>query len=381
TSDELPRAPEAERYAITRLRFKDDQRYAEAARILRPLGTQIAECPPLPDWSEAEHLEYQKRVMQWVIIRTIALAPGQSMLNYESRRPLLTEKFPLTGFSTSCIMKPMDNTVSADRSHFTEEKFCWAFFNAGVSAGLSISRHAEGIDTSWILFNKPAEPRNRHAGLLLALGLNGHLRSIAKWVAFKYLTPKHTMTSIGLLLGMSASYLGTMDTLVTRLLSVHVTRLLPPGAAELNLTPSTQTAGLMGIGLLYYNTQHRRMSEVMLSEIEHVDIDASFESVDTLRDESYRLAAGFALGFINLGKGKDLRGLHDMRLVERLLSVAIRPKAVNVVHILEQATAGAIIAIALIFLKTNDEALARKIATPLFLPEFDHIRPDMCLLR
>jgi len=64
-------------------------------------------------------------------------------------------------------MKPMNNTVSVDRTMFTEEKYAWAWFHSGVAAGLSIAKHAEGIDSSWIVFNRPAELNNRHAGLLL----------------------------------------------------------------------------------------------------------------------------------------------------------------------------------------------------------------------
>jgi anaphase-promoting complex subunit 1 len=349
--------------------------------MIEPLRAAVAECVPDPSWSEAQVLDAQKEIVQWVMVRTFALSPGQAMAHFDSRRPLLTEKYTIHGYSTLCVMKPMNITVTADRASFTEERYGWAWYHAGVAAGLSISRQAEGIDTSWIVFNKPVELNNRHAGLLLALGLNGHLKKIAKWLAFKYLTPKHTMTSIGLLLGLSASQLGTMDTLVTRLLSVHVTRMLPPGAAELNLSPLTQTAGLMGIGLLYYNTQHRRMSEIMLSEIENVEADDASGTADGLRDESYRLAAGFALGYINLGEGNDLKGLHDMRIIERLLAVAVGPRPVDLVHILDQATAGATVAIALIFMKTGNKAVARKVDVPDTLPQFDYIRPDILLLR
>lgn len=372
---------EVERHVITRLIFNEDKRFMEAHSLLEPLRQAVAEYRPDSRLEEAAILEGQKTLMQWVMVRTFSLPVGSSMVKFSSKRPLLTEKYPLYGFSTSCLMKPMGNVVTAERANYSEEKYFWAFFNAGVSAGLSIARDAQGIDTSWIMYNKPPELTNKHAGLLLGLGLNGHLKTIAKWLSFKYLTPKHTMTSVGLLLGLSASYIGTMDTLVTRLLSVHVTRMLPTGAAELNLSPYTQTTGLMGIGLLYYNTQHRRMSEVMLSEIEHVDEVDPSEPPDTLRDEAYRLAAGFALGFINLGKGKDLRGLHDMRIVERLMSVAVAPKPVDIVHILDQATAGAVIAIALIFMKTHDEAVARKIDVPDTTPQFDYVRPDIFLLR
>ncbi|KAI4152605.1 MAG: hypothetical protein LQ340_002825 [Diploschistes diacapsis] len=372
---------EMDRQAVTRMVFKDDQRFSEAAKLLHPLRPAVARCFPEPDWSDTDLLEAQQELAKVIAIRTLSVSPGRGMLFYSARFPLLTEKFPIHGFTLSCIMKPANTTVTADKNSYSEEKVSWAFFHAGVEAGLSISKNAKGLDTSWILFNKPRELGDRHAGFLLALGLNGHLKSIAKWVAFKYLTPKHTMTSIGLLLGLAASYLGTMDTLITRLLSVHVTRMLPPGAAELNLSALTQTTGIMALGLLYCNTQHRRISEVMLSEMENVEQDEYTNPLENLRGEGYRLAAGFALGYINLGQGKNLKGLHDMRIVERLLALAVATKKVDLVHILDKATAAAAIAIALVFLKTEDAALAKKIDVPDTIHQFEYVRPDIFLLR
>ncbi|KAJ6153832.1 hypothetical protein N7470_006791, partial [Penicillium chermesinum] len=372
---------EADRFSVTKLVFREDKRFLEAARILNQSKAPVADCTPEPDWTDSQLLEAQKDLVQLVSFRTLSTPAGRGMLSFSGRLPLLTEKLPIPSFSLQCVMKPSNVTVSAERSAFTEEKVCWAFFHNGVSTGLAISKASKGIDTSWILFNKPQELTNRHAGFLLALGLNGHLKLLAKWVAFKYLTPKHTMTSIGLLLGLSASYIGTMDTLITRLLSVHVTRMLPLGAAELNLSPLTQTAGIMGIGLLYCGSQHRRMSEVMLSEIENIEQDEQSVSQEELRDEGYRLAAGFALGLINLGKGKDLRGMRDMHIVERLLAIAVGTKQVDLSHILDRATAGATIALAVIFMKTNDEVLAKKIDIPDTSVRFDYVRPDLFLLR
>ena len=372
---------EADRFLVTRLVFREDKRFLEAARLLNQSKAPVADCVPEPDWTDSDLLEAQKEIVQLVSFRTLSTPAGRAMLSFSGRLPLLTEKLPIPSFSLQCVMKPSNVTVSAERTAFTEEKVCWAFFHNGVSTGLAISKGSKGIDTSWILFNKPQDLTNRHAGFLLALGLNGHLKSLAKWVAFKYLTPKHTMTSIGLLLGLSASYLGTMDTLITRLLSVHVTRMLPLGAAELNLSSLTQTAGIMGIGLLYCGSQHRRMSEVMLSEIENAEQDEQSTSQEDLRDEGYRLAAGFALGLINLGKGKDLRGMRDMHIVERLLAIAVGTKNVDLAHVLDRATAGATVAIAIIFMKTNDSVLAHKIDIPDTTVRFDYVRPDLFLLR
>lgn len=369
---------EVDRQTITRLIFKDDRRFAEASKILNTSRPTIAYIEAEPEWTDSDLLEAQKEHVQMLAMRTLAIPAGRGLLFFSARIPLLTEKFPIAGFNLHCILKPTNNNIGVDKSAFTEEKVCWAFFHSGVSAGLSISREAKGIDTSWITYNKPTDLTNRHAGFLLGLGLNGHLKSLAKWVAFKYLTPKHAMTSIGLLLGLAASKIGTMDSLVTRLLSVHVTRMLPPGAAELNLSPLTQATGIMGIGLLYCNTQHRRMSEIMLSEMEHAEPEVEDEQ---LRNEAYRLSAGFALGFINLGKGSDLKGLHDMRLTERLLVLAVGSKRVNIVHVLDKATAAAVISIALIFMKSEDEALAQKVDVPDSSLQFDYIRPDMFMLR
>ena len=374
-------AAEVDRQLVTRMIFKEDQRFIEAMKLVHPLKPAVARCVSEPDWSDTDLLEAQQELAKVIAVRTLSVSPGRGMLFYSARYPLLTEKFPIHGFTLSCVMKPANTTVTADRNTYTEEKVSWAFFHAGVEAGLSISKAAKGIDTSWILFNKPVELNNRHAGFLLALGLNGHLKSIAKWVAFKYLTPKHTMTSVGLLLGLSASYVGTMDTPITRLLSVHVTRMLPLGAAELNLSPLTQTTGIMAIGLLYANSQHRRMSEIMLSEMENTDQDENESPMDNLRDEGYRLAAGFALGYINIGQGKNLKGLHDMHLVERLLALAVGTKQVDLVHVLDKATAAAVISIALIFMKTHDIPLSKKIDVPDTLHQFEYVRPDIFLLR
>ncbi|KAI1169875.1 hypothetical protein F4777DRAFT_160930 [Nemania sp. FL0916] len=372
-------AAENDKQAVIRAIFKDDRRLDETKIILNTTKPRSVRVDPLPEWTEPYYLEQQKEVVTRLATNTLSIPAGRGLMNYGLRFPLLTQKFHMHGFVLNCTVKPQNVTVGIEKSLFTEERIAWAFFHSGVAAGLSISRDAKGIDTSWILYNKPGNDlNNRHAGFLLALGLNGHLKDVAKWVAFKYLTPKHTMTSIGLLLGLAASYIGTMDSLITRLLSVHVTRMLPRGAAELNLSPLTQTTGIMGIGLLYCKSQHRRMSEIMMSEIEHIETE---DDEEPLRSECYRLAAGFALGFINLGKGADLKGLHDMRITEKLLTLSSATKKVEQVHILDRSSAAAVVAIALIYMKSEDHIVARKIDVPEATLQFDYIRPDILLLR
>jgi anaphase-promoting complex subunit 1 len=369
----------ADRQAIIHALFREDRRLIEADNMLSTRHHRVIQCLPEPNQSESEYLEKQKERVTIVATSTLAIPAGRGLMQFGLRFPLPTEKYEVMGFNLTCLVKPTNILVNADKSLFVEDKVNWAFFHQGAAAGLQISPQAKGIDNNWIIYNKPSgEPSNRHAGFLLALGLNGHLRSMVKWVAFKYLTTKHTMTSIGLLLGLAASFMGTMDNLITRVLTVHVTRLLPPGAAELNLSHLTQTAGLMGIGLVYCQSQHRRMSEVMMSEIEH---EADEDEEDPLRNEGYRLAAGFALGLINLGKGTDLRGLHDMRLTEKLLTLASSNKKVELVNVLDRSAPGAVVAIALIFMKSEDQIVARKVDVPDSVLQFTYVRPDVLLLR
>lgn len=49
-----------------------------------------------------------------------------------------------------------------------------------------------------------------HAGFLMALGLNGHLNTLAVLNKFEYLVKCHEMTSVGLLLGIAASKRGIL---------------------------------------------------------------------------------------------------------------------------------------------------------------------------
>lgn len=372
---------EVGRHTLTHLLFAEDRRFMDAKLTTDSMADQVAECPPQPDWSEVQHLEHQKRILQYVVTRTTALPSGDAMIHFECQETILSEKVSYPNMEMKCKMKPMDIVRVADSTYFTEEKMGWAFFHAGVSRGLHISKSASGIDTSWIAFNKPAEPSNRHAGLLLALGLTGHLHSLAKWLAYKYLSQKHTMTSVGLLLGLAASHIGDMDMLTTQMLSIHIMRMLPPGSASLNVSPLTQTAGLIGLGLVYCNTQHRRMTEITLSELEHRAVQEQESNLDSVQEESYRLAAGFALGYINLGHGHDIKGLYGLGLLERLLAIAIGARPIDLVHVVDKAIPAAVIAIALIFMKSGDSTVAQKIDIPESTAQLDHVRPDVLLLR
>ncbi|KAL7274307.1 Anaphase-promoting complex subunit 1 [Rhizina undulata] len=84
-----------------------------------------------------------------------------------------------------------------------------------------------------------------------------------------------------------------------------------------------------------------------------------------------------AAGYLTLAIARLLREEVPAEVPEVLAEV---PK-VTIVHILDKAAAGATVALALIYMKIKNEALARKIDITDTQHLFDYIRPDIFLLR
>ena len=59
--------------------------------------------------------------------------------------------------------------------------------------------------------HKPPTPKSDHAGFLLALGLFGMLDCLQNTDIYQHLKSLHDSTTIGILLGKSASKIGSMD--------------------------------------------------------------------------------------------------------------------------------------------------------------------------
>lgn len=367
---------EAERIQVSKLIFSSDRRFYEASKLVQSSKPQVLTLIPSPDWSETELLKKQEEFYNLSLTRICAISLGRAAFHFSARRPLITEKYPIPRLNFTVQMKPSNITLTLQKQ-LTEESLSWGFFHNGVSSGLSVSKEVSYLNGSWITFNKPNTLTSQHAGFLLGLGMNGHLKNLEEWHIYNYLGPKHTHTSIALLIGMAASNLGSMDTKLTRVLSVHIVALLPAGSSDLNISTLVQTAGIVAMGLLYTGSQHRRMTETFLGEIEGRANGAS----DAMRSEGYKVASGISLGFINLGKGNDLHGLIDIMVVERLLALATKLKDVQTSTILDISVPGAIIALLLMFLKTSNHDIAKKLAPPTTPQFYDYIRPDFLLLR
>jgi anaphase-promoting complex subunit 1 len=167
-----------------------------------------------------------------------------------------------------------------------------------------------------------------------------------------------------------------------------------------------QSAALLAVGLLYQGSAHRLTTEILLAEIGRKP-----GGDNALDREGYALAAGLALGLVTLGRGRDAWGLADLHIEDRLRhymsggsdTIDERQRrfdgtvsSINSVsrgiddqsQVMEGSTVnldvtapGATLALGLMFLKTNCEVVAARLAVPDTHFALEYVRPDFILLR
>ena len=316
--------------------------------------------------------------------RTLALPLGRALFTFGSVPTVTKESFAIPKFEFTTRVQPGNMLITPDSGKIPPECMNWGEFHNGVAAGLRISSQAQSIESSWIKFNKPGELTPEHASFLYALGLTGHLREMLTWHTFGYLTPKHEMTSIGVLLGLAAANVGNSNRHVTKLIAVHTPALLPTPDVDLNVPLITQSAGLMGIGLLYMGTRHRRMAEVCLNQISRKDLYQPDISNDYR--EAYTLSAAMACGMVLLGKGTsipaDLAVLNRLRvLIHGEPRVMDNGKPVRPTFDVNLTSPAASVALGLMYLRTERQDVADILTIPDTLEAINQVQPSFLMVR
>ncbi|CAH8478124.1 unnamed protein product [Schistosoma rodhaini] len=271
----------------------------------------------------------------------------------------------------------------------------WPDFHNGVAIGLSVSPDAS-IDATWILYNcraagltstnnrknnlrtnqdstsSPDTSSPEQAGLLLGLGLNGHLNKITPYDIGEYLVRVHDLHNMAVLLGLCAGRRGTMDQSVLRLIAVHYRPLLPSNPlinVQLSVPNLCQAAAIFGLGLLYQGSAHRHITNLLINELgrslsedshsdsAHLGLNADTDSQQTVSNASNNnptnntvgwtgaggsggfagdscelmaLSAGLALGLVLLQRGDTPCGLSDLQWAEKLRAyMTSGPKSTN----------------------------------------------------
>ncbi|XP_019371655.1 PREDICTED: anaphase-promoting complex subunit 1 isoform X1 [Gavialis gangeticus] len=385
---------------VMSLIWSEDLRVQEVRRLLQSAHPVRVNVVQMPEVSDHEYIEEKENRLLQLCQRTMALPVGRGMFTLFSYHPIPTEPLPIPKLNLTGRAPPRNTTVDLNSGNIDvpPNMACWASFHNGVAAGLKIAPTSQ-IDSAWIVYNKPknADLANEYAGFLMALGLNGHLTKLATLNIHDYLTKGHEMTSIGLLLGVSAAKLGTMDMAITRLLSIHIPALLPPTSTELDVPHNVQVAAVIGIGLVYQGTAHRHTAEVLLAEIGRPPGPEMEYCTDR---ESYSLASGLALGMVCLGHGSNLIGMSDLNVPEQLYqymvgghrrfqagmhrerhkSPSYQIKEGDTINV-DVTCPGATLALAMIYLKTNNRSIADWLRAPDTMYLLDFVKPEFLLLR
>jgi anaphase-promoting complex subunit 1 len=418
--------------------FPEDNRVHEAARLLRssrPIFLRVARAVEVSD-HDYERLK-QKRLLQ-LSYRALALQIGRGMLTIGGLRPISAEPLPIPDLCLQGRVPPTNATLNLDVSACPADLRVWPEFHNGVAAGLRLPCDGEHmgfkITRTWILYNRPPDSRQNqseesgedanialqskshsHGGLLLALGLRGHLTALEFSDLYQYLTQGTITTTVGVLLGMAANRRASCDISVSKMLCLHIPSLIPQHFNAIDVASTVQTAAVTGCGLLFQGSSHRMMTEFLLNEIGKRP-DSDLSSFDR---ESYTLACGLALGMVNLCLGDNTgemdrtAGIADLRVEERLHRYIVggidpeesrRMKESNDRFSLPSLSSGndtekcstifegemintditapaSILALGLMYMKTENQTVASALALPdtHFLLEF--VRPDFLGLR
>ena len=390
-----------------KLRFSQDLRLKEVRKILSSSCARPVQLPKGMDLSHPETNNVQQTKLHEMAMKTMALPVGRGAFSLSTLTPLPTEPFSIPDLTLSGTLPHQNNAhISLDLTNLKSQNMLdWPQFHNGVAAGLQLSKGQAQLTRTWVVYNKTAEPSNDHAGFLMALGLQGHLGCLSVTDIYRYLSQEDDMTTIGVLLGVSAANIGKMDTTISKMLFLHIPARHPAHYPELELSSLIQAAALVGVGLLYLGSSHRIMTEVLLEEI------VRKPSTDNWRDqEGYALAAGIGLGLVNLGRGPSTTGLADMDLEDRLCyfmnggsmhKYSNRMRGIKAevgsgsghpvgssAQVMEEnfinlnvTSPAAAYALGLMYLQTNDRTMASRFSNPESNFALDFVRPDFILLR
>jgi hypothetical protein len=209
--------------------FPDDNRLREVGRLLRssrPIYVHVARAIEVSDH------DYETKKQEKLLLssrRTLALPIGRGLLTIGNLKPMPAEPLPVPDLCLSGRVPPTNATLALDTSGWPADLKIWPEFHNGVAAGLRLPQNDRSgksvskITRTWIVYNRPSNitsgevQRNSgspetqshglshaHGGLLMALGMRGHLTALEMTDVFDYLTQGTVTTTVGVLLGMAA---------------------------------------------------------------------------------------------------------------------------------------------------------------------------------
>jgi hypothetical protein len=209
--------------------FSEDNRIREAGRLLRSSKPSYLRVPRAIEVSDHDYERQKQEKLLLLSRRILALPLGRGMLTIGNLKPVPAEPLPLPELCLSGRVPPTNTTMALDISECPVDMKVWPEFHNGVAAGLRLPLQLEAgesvtkITRTWIVYNRPSAnsqtdsqnnantnesnsqgQNHAHGGLLMALGMRGHLTALEMTDIFDYLTHGSVTTTVGCLLGMAA---------------------------------------------------------------------------------------------------------------------------------------------------------------------------------
>jgi hypothetical protein len=319
---------------MTNSKFHSDTRLKEALKILNPNRVIKVDFCNLNFISETARLEYEKfNLILKYLIRQYSSTVGNGAMNLNTLENYPKDILHIKPLNLT-ILTSEEKTMKLDlNSELLKEKDFdfWPDFHNGVAHALSLSSTFftnKSYIRNWILFNKPNVVSYQHGGFLLGLGLSSQLDSLLTTDIYQYMKTAHEGTTIGILLGRAISKLSSMEESLSRTLCLHISYLIP-SSFDLSIPINIQCAASIGLGLLYFETGNRLMTEMLSNQIgKKLSHEKNF-NVNHI--ESYNLCLGMAIGLINLGMGKENNN-EDLKLEEKLINWTNGGKKYEILH-------------------------------------------------
>jgi Anaphase-promoting complex sub unit 1 C-terminal domain len=429
---------------VFKLRFAADRRVSEVRRLLRstePVVVHLSSAAPgdlegLPEGERPNEQPWLLSRMAALLKRHLAAPVGRGAFTLRTFTPS-DPTMPLS-IPHICLkgkvagQKGAKLTFNPDAAPYRTD---WGDFHNGAAAGLRLvalgsagdgQRDGIGLLTrTWIVNHRPTNTAGNasHAGMLLALGLGGYLPALRATDYYEYLVPMHDLTTIGLMLGVAAGNRASLHAKITKMLCVHIRHFNGPGFAvpDFHVSLTVQAAAALGIGLLYQGTCEHLIVEGLL-----VELSRRPQPGDAVQDrECLSIAAGIGVGLVCLGVGSPMLALSDLHLLDTLCLYAIggpdpshdangggvggaethhaggakpggtdlgampppaadsetsRVREGGFVNV-DVTGPGALLALALVYLKSNDANVAQRIVLPETMYALDRARPDHVYLR
>ncbi|EGT44928.1 CBN-MAT-2 protein [Caenorhabditis brenneri] len=408
-----------ESHSIAQLRWKDDIRKSNIELMLNSTRPVLIATNILRKSDEDNMKELQDRYLTQTSFRTFSQPFGRAYLDFRTSVPSLLTSLYIPRLCVGGMVYPARVTCDPPTSDVFKQCTEWGNFYNSLAAALRLgASDVVKIDNEWIVMvSKNIKSTAVIGGLTLGFGLNGHLAPFNMYHAHQMLSTFDKFHSIALLIGLPASNFTTCDLQIHKILATYLTFLMGPTPLEIKIDYAIQTAAVSGLGLLFADSGNMNIAKKLINEIGK----APNKDEEPITDRpAYKLAAGFALGLIMLGKGNGAasnvipfkqnippmsqRLVYMMNGMRRDQCVFLPQSASPIVnepsnlpfsnvglmsssqtanHVKEgdninihHCSEPAAIALGMMFMKTNNEFVAGSLALPDTITDIERIKPD-----